>query len=53
MTSSDSGTESNSLYGKKPESMNKPTEPDQAEAEAWEHSILGLSQSAAAGGGER
>src|ERR1700757_1436483 len=50
-TNLDSGTESNSPSGTKPENTNRPQEPDQAEA--WEHSILGLSQGAAAGGGDR
>ena len=50
-TNSDFGIESNSLSGTKPEDSNKSPEPDQAEA--WEHSILGLSQGAAVGGSER
>ena len=50
-TNSDSGTESNSLYGTKPEDSSKAPEPDQPEA--WEQSILGLSQGAAAGSSER
>jgi len=41
-TSLDSGIESNSPYGTKPESTNKSLELD--EPEAWEHSILGLSE---------
>jgi hypothetical protein len=50
-TNSDFGTGSNSLSGTKPESTSKPPAPEQAEA--WEHSILELSQSAAAGGADR
>ena len=50
-TSSDFGTESNSLSGTKLDDSNRSPEPDQAEA--WEHSILGLSQGAAAGGSDR
>src|SRR5579883_1189830 len=51
LTKSDFGTGSNSLSGTKPESTSKPPAPEQAEA--WEHSILELSQSAAAGGADR
>jgi hypothetical protein len=50
-TSSDSGTASNLPSGTKQESMSKPPEPEQAEA--WEHSILELSQGAAAGSADR
>ena len=50
-TNSDSGTASNSLSGTKLEDTSRSLEPDQAEA--WEHSILGLSQGAAAGGSDR
>jgi hypothetical protein len=50
-TNSDFGTESSSHSGTKLEDSSKSHEPDQAEA--WEHSILGLSQGAAAGGTDR
>lgn len=47
-TNSDSGIESSSPFGTKPENMNKLPEPDQPET--WEHRILGLSHRASAGG---
>lgn len=50
-TSSDCGTESSLPSGTKHEDSSRSPEPDQAEA--WEHSILGLSQGAAAGGSDR
>jgi hypothetical protein len=40
MTSLDSGIESNSLSGTKPEDSK--TSPEHDQPEAWEHSILGL-----------
>src|SRR5262252_3168442 len=45
MTSLDSGIESNSLSGMKPEDSN--TSPEHDEPESWEHSILGLGTASA------